>query len=168
VLERKAEFSPQPASAGDARRFVRQTLMDWDAEALEYRVSALVTELATNAVLHAHTPFVVELSYDGRQLRLRVTDGSPRSPVRKAHSPGATTGRGLDLVGALSDSWGVDSLVRGKTVWCSIGADAATSMFDEGRGAARTIEGADPIATAAGQRGRGRPTLGGAGVKLVA
>ena len=131
MLECKAEFSPDPASVPSVRRFVRQTLLGWDAEAWEYPVSALVTELATNAVLHARTPFAVELFYDGRQLRLSVSDRSPRLPLRKAHGPEATTGRGLDLVGALSASWGIDRRASGKTVWCSIGPDANTLAVDE-------------------------------------
>ncbi|MGA3217895.1 MAG: ATP-binding protein [Acidimicrobiales bacterium] len=131
MLECKAEFSPDPASVTGARRFVRQTLLGWDAEAWEYQASALVTELASNAVLHARTPFAVELSYDGRQLRLCVSDRSERLPLHKPHSPEATTGRGLDLVRALSASWGVDRHASGKTVWCSMGSDANALAVDE-------------------------------------
>jgi anti-sigma regulatory factor (Ser/Thr protein kinase) len=168
VLERKAEFSPDPVSVADARRFVRQTLVDWDAEAFEYQVSALVTELATNSILHARTSFVVELSYSGHQLRLSVTDGSSRAPLRKSHSPEATTGRGLELVRALSDSWGVDRQARGKTVWCNIGTDAARSTVGTDAGASPPLDSAGAITTGAGRRGRGRSTIGDGGAQLVA
>ena len=166
MLERRAEFSPGPASVTEARSFVRQALVGWDAEAWEYGASALVTELATNAVLHARTPFVVEVSYDGRQVRLCVSDGDRRPPLRKSHSRESTTGRGLDLVGALSDAWGVDQQATGKTIWCRVSSDARALVM---KGESSLLDSGDAIVAEPRRQSRVRQrTLGEKTPKLAA
>jgi anti-sigma regulatory factor (Ser/Thr protein kinase) len=106
-----------------ARNFARRALTGWDAQDWEWAVSQVLTELATNAVIHAHTRFEVDLSFDGEQLRVAVTDGSVRPPVRRDYSARATTGRGVCVVESLAGSWGVDPHPDGKTVWCALRAD---------------------------------------------
>lgn len=128
VADANADFPSELASVGQARRFVRQTLSDWGMESVEPEASQLVTELATNCVIHAGTPFQVRLSVDGQVLRLSVSDGSSRAPITKAHSREATTGRGLDLVAAFSDSWGITTRPDGKTVWCTLGVASENGL----------------------------------------
>jgi anti-sigma regulatory factor (Ser/Thr protein kinase) len=113
------EFRAELNSVSAARRFVRRVLVGWGADGYEYEVSQVVTELATNSVIHAKTSFNVWLSLDGQILRLSVTDGSPRVPSLKRHSDQATTGRGMTVVEAFSDQWGVEKVPTGKTVWCT-------------------------------------------------
>jgi anti-sigma regulatory factor (Ser/Thr protein kinase) len=108
------------ASVGEARRFVRQTLVGWGAETFEWPAAALVSELATNAVLHAGTRFSVVLTLDDNRLRLAVTDGSPAQPVVRNYGEESTTGRGLRLVVQLSEQWGCDPEKGSKTVWCEL------------------------------------------------
>lgn len=120
-----AGFGADLASVGEARRFVRRALVDMGAEELEFEACQVVSELATNAVIHAATPFQVELERDGDNLEIRVSDGSEKSPVTKAHSDQATTGRGLRLVAKLATDWGTELTPGGKTVWCILTAGTA-------------------------------------------
>ena len=116
----RAGFNSDLASVGEARRFVRRALVGMGAEDLEFEACQLVSELATNAVIHAGTPFDVDLDFDNGELSIRVTDSSPKSPMTKSHSEHATTGRGLRLVGTMADEWGVELRPGGKTVWCTV------------------------------------------------
>jgi anti-sigma regulatory factor (Ser/Thr protein kinase) len=79
-----------------------------------------VSELATNALLHGVPPgrhFLLLLCYDGRVLRVEVHDSGPGTP-RIADVAEGEGGRGLLLVAALSDTWGVRERDPGKVVWC--------------------------------------------------
>ena len=111
------------ASVSEARRFLRTTLSDWDAEVLEWSATQALSELVTNAVLHAGTAVTVVLELVGAgQLRLEVRDGSTRIPHQRRYGSQATTGRGIALVDGLADRWGVDPDGNGKTVWCELSA----------------------------------------------
>jgi hypothetical protein len=117
--------TPQPRSVSDVRREVRGQLLAWGAEDYEWMVSQLLTEVTTNVVLHARTPFDVTISYRAGTLRCEVSDASRQPPRRRWHSTEATTGRGVNLLEELSDSWGVqersDGQHRvGKTVWFEV------------------------------------------------
>ena len=81
----------------------------------------LVSEMVTNAVQQGDGPVRVTLAADGPSLRIEVFDPGHRLPVLGAASDlDATGGRGLQLVDALCDSWGVDEAVDGKTVWATL------------------------------------------------
>lgn len=124
-----AAFAPDLASVGEARRFVRRALVDLGGEAMEFEAAQVVSELATNSVIHARTRFEVALDHDGDSLRIAVSDGSRRSPVPKSHSAQATTGRGLKLVATLADAWGTEARSDGKTVWCTLRFDHRRSAL---------------------------------------
>ena len=134
---------PLPGSASQARSFVREALGRWSLGHLADDASVVVSELATNVMLHARTDFVVTVERSGPGVRVSVRDGD-RSPVllpvSVTHPPAslleddgdldaleqllsvsATTGRGLRLLGALASSWGVDHADDGKTVWALLG-----------------------------------------------
>ncbi|WP_432536092.1 ATP-binding protein [Kineococcus arenarius] len=108
-----------------ARRHVRRALAELGAEAVEESAEMAVSELVTNALLHARTAFTVAVrEVPGGRVRVEVTDSSP-VPVQQRHlGAAATTGRGLHLVAAASTRWGVDPLPAGagpgKTVWCEL------------------------------------------------
>jgi anti-anti-sigma factor len=102
-------------SAARARAFVRQELEDF--ERLD-EVLLCVSELVTNAVLHAGTACEVEIDRGPRTLRVGVRDlDGGRLPQPRNFDRAAVTGRGLLVVEALTDRWGVDSDHDGKTVW---------------------------------------------------
>ena len=122
-MQAQVQLPPAADSVRTARRFLRETLATWDAEPLEWTASQVLSELVTNAVLHAGTPVTVALALrpDGR-LRLEVTDGSPRIPQQRRYGRQATTGRGIALVAGLAADWGVEHRSGGKTVWCEMAA----------------------------------------------
>ena len=82
----------------------------------------VVSEIATNVVLHARTPFIVSLSRAEGQLLLEVTDASSAQPrLAWSDDPLATSGRGLSSVAILSQAWGVDNAPDGaKRVWACL------------------------------------------------
>lgn len=106
------------ASVPAARHFVSTRLRTWQLGAMAETVELVTSELATNAVLHARSPFTVRLARQPTgAVFLEVLDGSIRAPQQKLFSATAMTGRGLWLVQRLSSAWGVDVVSGGKTVW---------------------------------------------------
>jgi anti-sigma regulatory factor (Ser/Thr protein kinase) len=76
-----------------------------------------VSELVTNAVLHGRDPISLRLVHGHHCVRVEVRDGSPVSPSFSMLDPTAVTGRGLMLISAASDRWGVEPESQGKLVW---------------------------------------------------
>ena len=79
----------------------------------------LVSELATNAVLHARTDYVVRVGIDddAERVRIEVEDANERPPSIVHTPPEATSGRGLQLIQTLAEAWGVEGRIAGKLVW---------------------------------------------------
>jgi anti-sigma regulatory factor (Ser/Thr protein kinase) len=117
------DLAPNPASVGEARRFTVDTLRGWGRDDLTPSGALLVTELFTNAILHARTMVRVILERGVVFVRVEVRDGSPIRPAMRNHGLDASTGRGLALVSKLSDSWGVDVDEAGKVVWAQLAED---------------------------------------------
>ena len=125
VREVARSLPPDPRSVRDARHAVSVALQEWGVDpAIVERVALIVTELVTNAVLHAATPVGVAVQWDGSAARLEVVDGSPAHPAPIAQHDEAVTGRGLSLVDALADAWGATPEPHGKTVWAVVGGEA--------------------------------------------
>ena len=85
---------------------------------LQDKAALVVTELATNAVLHAGGLLSVRIWYGHDCLRLEVADGSDVLPEPGA--PGNMSGRGLQIVSALAQAWGSQSRSGGKVVWAEL------------------------------------------------
>jgi anti-sigma regulatory factor (Ser/Thr protein kinase) len=152
----QARWGPEPAAAGQARRFLLDRLRAWHALELAEDAAVVVSELVTNAVLHARTSVTVAARLESAVLTLSVHDDGhglivePRPPrddllrdldaLNLGLDTGDVTildprdarlvagvagpveaGRGLHLVEALADDWGVE-LVEGdgKTVWATL------------------------------------------------
>lgn len=117
------ELPGEATSVAAARRFVADLLLEQRLPALVDDVMLVVSELATNAILHAETSFDVTLqSVDGLVL-LEIRDGSPRAPVQSRRAMLGIHGRGIAIVMALSRDWGVTlDTDGGKTVWASFDA----------------------------------------------
>jgi hypothetical protein len=113
-------FEPERSSPGAARHRVTDALTGHADGELGDCVRLIVSELATNAVLHARTPFWVRVDLDDHHLRLEVRDGDRGEPKRSDFSSSAVTGRGLGLVEIYSDRWGSEALPDGKVVWCEL------------------------------------------------
>ncbi|HET7431030.1 MAG TPA: ATP-binding protein [Nocardioides sp.] len=122
------ELPPSATSAGTARRLLREALASTDRESVESAELA-VSEIVTNALVHAGTAMRLRVLVLGRALRVELSDGSPRLPRQRGFSPLTATGRGLHLVTELVDRWGAYPDGTGKVVWFEIaeqrGADDA-------------------------------------------
>ena len=123
-VRRVLPLAAVPRSAGDARRFVRGVLVEVGRESWTDAASLAVSELVTNAVLHAHTEVELAVVAGTDHLRIEVRDDNPVLPAARSYDDHATTGRGLELVASVSTSHGVESLgAAGKVVWCCISGD---------------------------------------------
>jgi anti-sigma regulatory factor (Ser/Thr protein kinase) len=119
-----ARFPAERTAPGDARHFVADALKSWGHSAGSVEDAQLVvTELATNAIVHAGSSFSVELQPNRRGVRLAVGDSSVIRPILREGDPLAPSGRGLRLIDALADDWGVEFSSDGKTVWAQLDAD---------------------------------------------
>lgn len=124
----RVRFPPQPESVPAGRHFLTMTLLEWDLTGLVEAVALASSEVLTNAVVHARTAFEVEVRA-AEHLVVSVHDGGPLW-TRSAAGPSAgsvalpgwdvESGRGLALVEAVCDDWGVRRDVAGKTVWFSL------------------------------------------------
>ena len=114
----------EPASASRAREFVSLHLLGSGLLHLQDDLRLVVSELVTNAITHAQTPFTVVLARTGPSVTLTVGDLSPLVPVRGAVDTMDRGGRGLVIVDAVSRAWGVTSRAGGsKSVWAVFAAE---------------------------------------------
>ena len=115
---------PDPTSARACRRFLLDTLDEWNADEFADEAVLLLSELVTNAVLHAGTDIEIDLRLERGILRVEVRDGDPRIPSVRQYSLLSGTGRGLALVAGTAKSWKAEPLpdTRGKRVWFELGA----------------------------------------------
>ena len=109
------------SSAGAARRFVRNTLEAWGADEHAETATLLISELVTNAVLHARSGPEVVLQFEDTVLRVEVHDRSPVLPARRHYGLQAGTGRGIVLVEEMASGWGAEPTASGKVVWFELG-----------------------------------------------
>ena len=117
----QTQWPPDPRHVGDARRFVADRLVAAELGYLADTAGLIVSELATNAVRHAESPFRVTMVRSDRELVLEVHDDSPAGVVEREGAPLDVSGRGLHLVDALSRDWGVTTHARGgKSVWAAL------------------------------------------------
>lgn len=105
-----------PLAPRAARRFARRVAIASDAtvDAIEL----LVSELVTNAVVHAGSPVDLTIRHLGNRTRVEVSDASALLPrMRPATIEHC---RGMHLVAALAARWGAEGHVGGKTVWFEV------------------------------------------------
>lgn len=117
VAQLSRTFPAVARSVGAARRFVADSLsrLDWRDGLDDARL--LVSELATNAVVHAHTEFTVVVARVGAVVRISVRDEHPTPPALHGRGRLAESGRGLGIVAALTRRWGHHPTAGGKVVW---------------------------------------------------
>lgn len=120
---------PDPSAPRSARALLRSALREWQLSELTERAEVPVSELVTNAVLHARSPIEFRLRAAGQRLRIEVCDASNAAPVPSEQPLEASVGRGLPLVEAFADRWGTTILDHGKCVWFELDAD--TPPFEE-------------------------------------
>ncbi|MET8290277.1 ATP-binding protein [Streptomyces sp. NPDC048448] len=132
---RRLSFEGESGVVPLARDFARQALHAWGwlpAEGADRRAAAedvllVVSELVTNACLHAEGPEELRISCDNKVLRVEVSDRGTGQPApRTPHRAGRPGGHGMFIVQRLCLDWGVVRApgVAGKTVWAELGAPA--------------------------------------------
>jgi hypothetical protein len=122
IDDAKARFRAGPDAPLAARRFLAGLLgrRPYGGRVDPHDAQLVVSELATNAVIHAGTPFSVGVRYDGSVVRISVQDWSSSQPIMRESKPGALSGRGLRLIAMVSRAWGIDYGPDGKTVWAEL------------------------------------------------
>ncbi|MFI1830956.1 ATP-binding protein [Streptomyces sp. NPDC020412] len=122
-----SRWSRHPRSVGRARAEFRKELAGWGLAAIEAAALIVLSELLTNAVRHASTSpgrqieARCSVTGGGGTLRIEVHDTGDGRPHLDKPGPDAVGGRGLWLVEALADEWGVaNRLGPGKYVWAEL------------------------------------------------
>jgi phosphoserine phosphatase RsbU/P len=120
-----ARFPAQRASVAAARQFVTDALVEAGVTSVLDDSRLLVSELATNAVVHANTDFSVTVHISAGRVYVEVRDGDPTELDLTADQDLpelAISGQGLRIVGRLAGSWGSRVEDHGKVIWFSVDA----------------------------------------------
>jgi DNA-binding NarL/FixJ family response regulator len=111
---------PDHASAPRiGRRLIRNLLIHRD-RALVADVELLVSELITNAIVHASSAPQLEVRLSRQSIRVAVHDAEPSLPEFRVPDAGRPGGRGMQLLSTLASRWGADHSDTGKVVWFEI------------------------------------------------
>ncbi|MFD4875789.1 ATP-binding protein [Streptomyces sp. NPDC058420] len=130
-------FLAEPEEVAALRRVLRIHLRIWGLQELTVAVQLCVSELVSNVITHvgAGTPTTLAVSMNGTRLRVEVHDPDARAlPTLVDASDHAETGRGMALVTATSDRWGVQLLADRKVTWCEF---ATRLRASDGRSSSR-------------------------------
>ncbi len=111
-------FPNAPESVTHARRYTLEQLGNVPPDVADM-VAVMTSELTTNCIRHAGSEFTIRIDRSPNEVRVAVTDSGPGDPVVRSPRPTEPSGRGLRIVRALADNWGI---VRShgsgaKTVW---------------------------------------------------
>lgn len=137
---------PQPRSVAMARSQVRDLLVSLGRQDLVDPAVLLVSEIVTNALLHAGTDIDLTARVDDAGVRIEVRDGSLHLPSRRRYAATAGTGRGLLMLESLVDDWGVTRHRDGKTVWFRVsGRESDADAVRRTDGTVRSRAGADTV-----------------------
>lgn len=133
---------------GAARRFVDETLDVAGVADGADDAKLVVTELATNSVMHARSDFTVSVCVTAEEVCISVSDDSCDQPELTRRRGDEQGGRGLGIVASLATSWGSAPSGTGKCVWARLGFDArgvvdhgSPGCQDNGSGQGRLVAG---------------------------
>ncbi|WP_186404272.1 MULTISPECIES: ATP-binding protein [Nonomuraea] len=111
-----------PAGVAEARSLVRAELSRWELAHLSDDCLLIVSELVTNVVRHGGSAYTLRLEERGGRLYGEVFDPGEGVPFQRSPGVDALSGRGLQIVAAIADEWGVTPADNGKLVWFAITA----------------------------------------------
>lgn len=100
-----------------ARDTVRAALEGWHRQDVHGDLELITSELVTNAIRHANSVTLVLYLPDDKTAMVEVWDDNPEGPSAPIVDSQAEGGRGLLLVGALSNAWGWRATAEGKVTW---------------------------------------------------
>lgn len=116
-------FTAEPEEVGALRRTVRLHLGSWGLHDISDRAQLCVSELVSNVITHVGigTPATLVVAMSDTRLRIEVHDPDTRAlPTLVDAMPDAESGRGMALVTAVSDRWGVQLQADRKVTWCEL------------------------------------------------
>jgi anti-sigma regulatory factor (Ser/Thr protein kinase) len=120
----ESRFPAVTASIAAARHWVRDCVEGFGGPLRRHSIiqsaELLVSELITNAIRHGAGPPLIRLTWNGRLLRIAVSDDSNRWPRMRATKNTEPGGFGMQLLDRLAQRWGVTPRHRGKTVWADL------------------------------------------------
>lgn len=114
----RTRLAPTADAPAQARDFFAASCRGWATPQYLEAGTLAISELVTNAVLHAGTEIRVELILTGAGLTVAVHDGGDGEPLIVPPDRRLLGGRGLAMVAKISAAWGVHATDGGKTVWC--------------------------------------------------
>lgn len=114
---------PVPEAVSASRTFVAEVMGGWGAAREQVDDAVLVaSEMATNAVIHARSPFRISVGRSRDGINVSVEDVADQRPQVGTGHARSDSGRGLEIVVALSSRWGCDAVPSGKVVWAELSA----------------------------------------------
>ncbi|UXY33051.1 ATP-binding protein [Streptomyces sp. HUAS TT20] len=123
VEHRTRLFDRRRSTPGAARKFIEEALTSWGRTERFDDVQLCTSELVTNAILHGASAggrVLVRVTLDDIQVRIEVHDSGDATPRRRHVADTADSGRGLLLVSAVAEDWGVEERQGpGKCVWAA-------------------------------------------------
>ncbi|UXY20015.1 ATP-binding protein [Streptomyces cynarae] len=122
-------FAAEPEEVGALRRILRLRLGLWGLHDVVDSAQLCVSELVANVINHVGrgTPSTLAVSMSGTHLRIEVRDPDTRAlPTLLDAGAEAESGRGVALVDAVADRWGVQLLADQKVTWCELATGLTT------------------------------------------
>jgi anti-sigma regulatory factor (Ser/Thr protein kinase) len=119
----KLPFLAEAEEVAALRRTLRLHLELWGLQGLSEAAELCVSELVANVIKHVGpgTPTTLAVRMSGARLRIEVHDPDPRAlPTLADADSDAETGRGMALIDAITDRWGVDLTAGRKATWCEL------------------------------------------------
>jgi anti-sigma regulatory factor (Ser/Thr protein kinase) len=116
-------FTAEPQEVAALRRIMRLHLGLWGLHGVIDAAQLCVSELVSNVINHVGigTPTTLVVSMSGNRVRIEVRDPDTRAlPTLLDAAPEAESGRGMALVGAVTDRWGVQLQADQKVTWCEL------------------------------------------------
>jgi anti-sigma regulatory factor (Ser/Thr protein kinase) len=131
-------FTAEPQEVAALRRIMRLHLGLWGLHGVIDAAQLCVSELVSNVITHVGTgtPATLVVSMSGSRLRIEVHDSDTRAlPVLLDAGLDAESGRGMALISAVTDRWGVQLQADQKVTWCEL--PTGLSSAEEHSGGAR-------------------------------
>ena len=120
-MARTVKLASRPASVRTARLFTAGVLGEAGVEASVVELAVLlVSELVTNAVVHARSGVRATVHVDAHWVRVEVEDQGPGRPLVRPFTRDQPNGRGLGVVETLATDWGTERRAQCKVVWFEI------------------------------------------------
>ena len=123
-------FTAEPSEVATLRRITLLQLETWGLSHLADEAQLCVSELVSNVIKHVGpgTPATLAVSMKSKRLRIEVHDPDTRAfPTLCAADTDADAGRGMALVDAVADRWGVQLAPDHKITWCELATRLATA-----------------------------------------